>query len=146
MDGPKFIRSPPRRNCSTFSISKGFQRSHPEWSHSGRLRLEKTRFLSFSSCFGIFGIVDFRRHVLEDLLGRNLPQISKKSLKSSLGAPKSSPGASKIEPEAFLDVLLQRNFIQNQSGKLSPLGQAPILNQLGSKLEAQEAPKSRPKP
>ena len=56
------------------------------------------------------------------------------------------PQASKIKPEAFFDVLLQRNLIQNQSGELSALGLDPILNQLGSKLEAQEAPKSRPKP
>ena len=46
--------------------------------------LKKVGILSLFSLFGIFGsfcifgIVDFRRHVLEDLLGRNLPKIFKK--------------------------------------------------------------------
>ena len=69
----------------------------------GVCALKKVGLLSFFDLFGIFGIVDFRRHVLEDLLGRNLPKICQKIIEiepgrlqnRALEPPKSSQEASK---------------------------------------------------
>ena len=44
----------------------------------GACTLKKVGLLSLFSILGMFGIVDFRRHFLEDLLGRHLPKICEK--------------------------------------------------------------------
>ena len=69
----------------------------------GVCTLTKVGLLSLVSPFGFFGIVDFGRHLLEDLLGRNLPNIHRKIIEiqflrlenQALEPPKSSPEPSK---------------------------------------------------
>ena len=85
--------------------------------------------------------------------GLEAPQSSLEASKSRLEAPKSRPGGSKIEAWGFPNQPKsppRRNFLKTSTfeGSWEP---APFVadgynGQLGSKLEAQDLPKSRPKP
>ena len=92
----------------------------------------------------------FKFEISSNVSAAKKPEISKESFqnppKSSLGVSKIESGASKIEPGAlqnWMELIL--NFYIDLGGG-SPLRNHHFRAQLGSNLEFQKAPKSRPKP
>ena len=98
--------------------------------------------LSLFSIFGIFGIIDCWRDSWRAYLENNAKNLKK----STQDPPKSSPGASKIDPGGLQETPFFKTFILGVllEGRLSLSG--TILSQNKFQNEAQEASRSRPKP